>query len=115
MSELIAPHGGSLVNLHVVTAADRLALKRDAATLPAWDLNARQLCDLELLTNGAFSPLQGFMTRDDYKSVCRDMRLASGVLWPMPVTLDVSSEFAGRLGNGDNASRCAIRKASRWR
>ncbi|MDC8012297.1 bifunctional sulfate adenylyltransferase/adenylylsulfate kinase [Tahibacter soli] len=99
MSQLIAPHGGRLVDLFVA-AGEREALKHAAAQLPAWDLTPRQLCDLELLANGAFSPLEGFLGRADYESVCRDMRLADGTLWPMPVTLDVSREFADKLGDG---------------
>jgi len=61
----------SLVNLHVVPAAERVALKREAAQLPAWDLTPRQICDLDMLLSGAFSPLEGFMTRADYDGVCR--------------------------------------------
>ena len=99
MSQLIAPHGGQLVNLIPVPAAERVALKREAAQLPAWDLSPRQLCDLELLLCGAFSPLDGFMTRADYDRVCSEMRLASGVLWPMPITLDVPQEFFDKLGD----------------
>ena len=106
MSQLIAPHGGRLVNLIVAQAADRVALKREAAQLPAWDLTARQICDLDMLLSGAFSPLEGFMTREDYEGVCKDMRLASGVLWPMPITLDVTKEFADKLGD---AKRVALR------
>ena len=101
MSQLIAPHGGQLVDLYV-PAAEREALKHEAASLPGWDLNARQLCDLELLMNGAFSPLTGFLGRADYESVCRDLRLADGTLWPMPITLDVSRELieSFRAGGG---------------
>ncbi|MGH8040737.1 MAG: bifunctional sulfate adenylyltransferase/adenylylsulfate kinase [Rudaea sp.] len=106
MSQLIAPHGGRLVNLQIVQAAERVALKRAAAHMPAWDLSARQVCDLEMLLSGAFSPLEGFMTRADYAPVCKDMRLASGVLWPMPITLDVSAEFASKLGE---AKQIALR------
>ncbi|HEX6833447.1 MAG TPA: sulfate adenylyltransferase, partial [Rudaea sp.] len=106
MSRLIAPHGDQLVNLYAVSAAERVALKREAAQLPAWDLTARQICDLELLLNGGFSPLQGFMTRADYERVCKEMRLASGLLWPMPITLDVTREFVEKLGD---AKRIALR------
>ncbi|MBN8739663.1 MAG: adenylyltransferase [Lysobacterales bacterium 69-70] len=105
MSQLIAPHGGQLVDL-LVAQAERDALKHEAAGLPGWDLNARQLCDLELLMTGAFSPLKGFLGRADYDSVCRDLRLADGTLWPMPVTLDVSREFVDKLGP---ARRIALR------
>jgi sulfate adenylyltransferase len=72
-------------------------LKRNSREWPSWDLTARQLCDLELLMSGGFSPLRGFMTRPDYENVCGSMRLANGILWPMPITLDVSQEFAKTL------------------
>jgi sulfate adenylyltransferase len=68
---------------------------------PSWDLGPRQLCDLELLLNGGFSPLQGFLTRADYERVCGEMRLGSGRLWPIPVVLDVNEDFARSLAAGD--------------
>src|SRR4029078_6291498 len=74
------------------------------AQLPAWDLSPRQLCDLELLLCGAFSPLDGFMTRTDYDRVCSEMRLASGVLWPVPITLDVTREFSDKLGEAKSVA-----------
>jgi sulfate adenylyltransferase len=67
---------------------------------PSWELRPRQVCDLELLMNGAFAPLSGFMVRSDYDTVCSTMRLASGRLWPIPVVLDVTEEFAGSLSAG---------------
>ncbi len=98
-SHLVTPHGGSLVDLLVEPArtAELKALSRD---FPSWDLTARQICDLELLLNGGFSPLRGFMGRADYESVCRDMRLADGTLWPIPVVLDVPEETAKGLKAG---------------
>ena len=69
---------------------------------PSWDLTDRQLCDLELLLNGGFSPLSGFLTQADYEPVLTDMRLADGSLWPMPVTLDVTEEFAEGVSVGDS-------------
>ena len=97
--ELAAPHGGTLVNL-VVDQGRAAELKRESATWPSWDLTPRQICDLELLLNGGFSPLTGFLARADYDRVCREMRLASGALWPMPITLDVSEALAGTLKAG---------------
>lgn len=67
----------------------------------SWDLQPRQLCDLELLINGGFSPLSGFLIRADYESVCKSMRLQDGSLWPIPITLDVTEEFAQKLKTGD--------------
>ncbi|MGH8224755.1 MAG: bifunctional sulfate adenylyltransferase/adenylylsulfate kinase [Gammaproteobacteria bacterium] len=79
------------------TSAQAGKLKTLAGELPEWTLNQRQLCDLELLMSGGFAPLAGFLDRADYEGVVREMRLASGALWPMPVTLDVSREFAEKL------------------
>jgi len=76
------------------------ARELQAASLnwPSWDLTYRQLCDLELLLSGAFSPLEGFLARDDYEAVLSGGRLRDGVLWPIPVTLDVTESLARRLG-----------------
>ena len=76
-------------------------LRTESVAWPSWDLTPRQTCDLELLLTGGFSPLRGFMTRADYEPVVRDMRLADGTLWPIPVTLDVTEELASRLRSGD--------------
>ncbi len=59
-----------------------------------WNLTNRQICDLELLSNGGFAPLTGFLTQKDYQSVLDNMRLSTGEVWPMPITLDVSQDFA---------------------
>jgi sulfate adenylyltransferase len=105
-SHLISPHGGELVQL--IAQPERIAeLKAQSKEWPSWDLTARQLCDLELLVTGGFSPLRGFMTRADYEGVCHNMRLANGTLWPMPVTLDVTEEFAKKLTPG--TSKIALR------
>ncbi|MEO0386290.1 MAG: adenylyltransferase, partial [Pseudomonadota bacterium] len=75
-------------------------LKKDAGDMLSWDLTPRQICDLELLMNGGFSPLKGFLTEKDYDGVVADMRLADGKLWPMPITLDVSEAFAAKVEPG---------------
>jgi sulfate adenylyltransferase len=93
------PHGGSLAEL-VVDTARGAELKSAARDWPSWALTPRQLCDLELLMNGGFSPLRGFMAHRDYDSVCSSMRLASGLLWPIPIVLDVDEEFATELSPG---------------
>ena len=105
-SHLIPPHGGELIDL--IVQSERIAeLKAHSKGWPSWDLTGRQLCDLELLITGGFSPLRGFMSRADYDGVCHNMRLASGVLWPMPITLDVAEEFAKKLTPG--TSKVALR------
>jgi len=75
-------------------------LKHEAGALPSWDLTARQVCDLELLMNGGFFPLKGFMGQADYDGVVANMRLADGTLFPMPITLDVSEGFAEKVEPG---------------
>ena len=77
-------------------------LRFEAGDLPSWDLTPRQICDLELLMNGGFHPLKGFLGRDDYDSVVERMRLADGTLWPIPITLDVSESFAGKVAPGQD-------------
>lgn len=93
------PYGGELVNL-IAASARTASLQAESRQWPSWDLSARQQCDIELLINGGFSPLRGFMSRADYESVCAEMRLANGRIWPIPVVLDVSDEFARTLSPG---------------
>ncbi|MGA9853606.1 MAG: bifunctional sulfate adenylyltransferase/adenylylsulfate kinase [Gammaproteobacteria bacterium] len=85
-----------------VAHAQSVIQKQQAVGLPSWDLTQRQLCDLELLLSGAFSPLQGFMNRADYDRVVDEMRLGDGTLWPIPITLDVTREFAQKLKTGSS-------------
>ena len=93
------PHGGRLVDL--LAAPDRAEqLRRESIRLPYITLNDRQLCDLELLINGGFSPLTGFMGKADHESVVKTLRLTDGTLWPLPVTLDVPEATAAELGVG---------------
>ncbi|MBP1472982.1 sulfate adenylyltransferase [Frateuria sp. MAH-13] len=96
---LIAPHGGVLKDLYL-PPAEASALGARVGSLPSLQLDTRQLCDLELLLSGAFSPLEGFLGRSDYNGVVEDMRLADGTLWPMPITLDVDEAFSAHLGRG---------------
>ena len=90
-----------------VSAESAEKLKREAADLPSWDLSPRQICDLELLMNGGFAPLKGFLSQTDYESVLSTMRLApdgdrKGAIWPAPITLDVSEVFAEDLQPGQD-------------
>jgi sulfate adenylyltransferase len=77
-------------------------LKVEAGTLVSHDLTPRQICDLELLMNGGFNPLKGFLSEADYDSVVETMRTTDGALWPMPITLDVSEKFAETVELGQD-------------
>ncbi|KAI0700917.1 ATP-sulfurylase [Cytidiella melzeri] len=87
-----APHGGILKDLIARDENIRASLKAEANTLADVVLTERQLCDLELIMNGGFSPLESFMNKADYDSVVETLRLADGALFAMPITLDVSKE-----------------------
>ena len=92
-------HGGPLVDL-LVSGAETDAFRERAASLPAVRLSARSLSDLELLAAGGYSPLDGFMTEADYRAIVNDMHLASGVPWPMPITLAVADDEARSIEEG---------------
>jgi sulfate adenylyltransferase len=85
-----------------VSAESAQKLKHEAGALASWDLTARQVCDLELLMNGGFNPLKGFLGEADYNGVVENMRLADGTLWPIPITLDVSDNFAEGVEPGQD-------------
>src|SRR3569833_1093048 len=99
MKELIRPHGGELRELFA-DAARASVLKQEALALPSCDLTLRQQAELALLMNGAYSPLSGFMCRADYDAVLETGHLASGELWPLPVTLDIDEALAVKLTPG---------------
>ena len=100
---LIEPHGGTLCDL-LVSDDQKTTLRNAARDYPSLTLTPRQICDLELLLCGGFSPLRGFMNRPDYDSVVESMRLSDGTLWPMPITLDVSEAVATSLGGEEKVA-----------
>ncbi len=85
-----------------VSAESAQKLKAEAGDLLSWDLTPRQICDLELLMNGGFYPLKGFLTEADYDGVVETMHTAAGALWPIPITLDVGQEFADKVEPGQD-------------
>ncbi|MBL1217234.1 MAG: sulfate adenylyltransferase [Planctomycetes bacterium] len=102
MQGLISAHGGTLVN-RVVSSTEAQTIRDEAANLPRIDLTPKQSCDLELIANGGYSPLTGFMGKDDFESVCKHMKLTSGDVWAIPVLLSVSSDNAPKVGQ-----KCAM-------
>jgi sulfate adenylyltransferase len=96
---LIAPHGGELV-LNMASEQEQAELRERARSLPQVEVGSRQLADLEMLANGAYSPLRGFMTRADYLGSVDTMHLSNGLPWSVPITLPVSTEQAESLKEG---------------
>ncbi len=96
---LIAPHGGQLVN-RVVEGSAATALANEAKSLPTLTLSPREAFDLEMIAIGAFSPITGFMGKADFEGVCKNMRLASGAVWPIPVTLAPANDVAAKVSVG---------------
>jgi len=100
MTQLIEPHGGILCDL-LIQGEKLNQLKKDSLHLESLTLNDRQLCDIEMLLNGSFSPLIGFLTEADYNSVVNNLHLSDGNIWPIPITLDVNEEFSKNITIGD--------------
>ena len=96
-------HGGRLIDL-VVSGDEAKTLREQVSTLPVVTLNSRSLSDLELLAVGGYSPLEGFMTQADYRSVVDDMHLESGLPWSMPITLALDDYEARSISEGDNVA-----------
>lgn len=103
MSDIIKPHGGKLVNRLLKGKAREEALIK-ARSLKSINVSSRIISDIELIAVGAFSPLEGFMGKEDYDSVIENMRLKNGLPWSIPITLPVSEEEATGLEEGDELS-----------
>jgi sulfate adenylyltransferase len=99
MDGLVPPHGGKL-NPLLLQGEELQDSRSRAETLPQVRMNSKEVSDLIMMAMGAFSPLSGFMTQDDYKGVVQGMEMADGVLWPIPITLSVSGEEAKDLKEG---------------
>src|SRR3990167_5071349 len=101
MVNQIAPHGGALIN-RFVEGEERAKLLSSVSKLKKVVLDAREISDLELLAIGGFSPLEGFMTREDYEEVLDVMRLSSGLPWTIPITLSATKDEAKELKGAED-------------
>lgn len=97
---LITPHGGKLVNRVLEGEAAKSATAA-AGSYKSVTLSPREQFDLEMIAIGAFSPLSGFMGKADFERVCKDLRLANGTVWPIPVTFCPSDDVAAGIKEGD--------------
>lgn len=102
-SQIVPPHGGQLLPL-LLTGDELVAQKERAQSLPVIRMSSRETSDLIMMAVGAFSPLKGFMRKADYMGVVADMRMADGILWPIPITLSAHGEQAARLREGADAA-----------
>ncbi len=104
MTTKILPHGSEdLVNLLADPEAAEV-LKNESGAYPSVTLSQRQMCDLELLMNGAFTPLTGFMDQAAYNAVVDNLSLPDGTLWPIPIVFDVPEQIAEKLKPGDKVA-----------
>jgi len=99
----IRPHGGDLVDL-VLPEGEHADAAARAESLPKVPLGPREIADLEMLAVGAMSPLSGFMTEKDYRSVLEEMRLASGLVWSLPITLGVADDLANEVRGSESVA-----------
>jgi len=100
---LISAHGGKLVN-RVLESGGAKEAEAASKSMLAIELSAREACDLEMIATGAFSPLEGFMDEADFQRVCKDIRLANGTVWPIPVILSPADDVAAKVKVGDSVS-----------
>jgi len=103
--DIIRPHGGILVN-RIIDGKECQNWKEKSHNIPKIKLNPRDMSDLEMLSIGAFSPLEGFMGEEDYKSVLHEMHLTNGLPWTIPITLAVTKEQLNSFGNADEIALC---------
>ena len=104
MTHLVTPHGADALNILLVPAQQRAADMARAAELKTVPMQSREVSDLLMLGMGAYTPLDGFMGYDDWQSVCRDMRLASSLFWPIPITLSCAKELADSIALGEDVA-----------
>jgi len=102
-SKLVPPHGGKLKPL-LIEGEQREELVKRAQDLPEIRLSSRETSDLIMMAIGAFSPLDGFMGEEDYTAVVETMRLQDGTLWPVPITLAVTSEQAAGISRDEEVA-----------
>ncbi len=104
MSNLVSPHGGGSLNPLLIPEAERAAELERAGQLKSIPMSSREVSDVAMLAMGAYTPLDGFMNEADWRGTCVDMRLASGLFWPIPVTLGVADDIANAVEIGEEVA-----------
>src|SRR5579872_739612 len=101
MSKLVPPHGSDSVKPLLLPEAERAGERKRAATLKKIPLDSRAVSDVFMLAMGAYTPLDGFMGHDDWRGSCQDMKLTSGLFWPIPITLSVDKDLGDGIQVGE--------------
>jgi len=104
MSQLVQPHGGKGLKPLLAPATERAAEVARAKKLKQILMSSKETSDVLMLSMGAYTPLDGFMGRDDWHSVCADMKLKSGLFWPIPITLTADQALADSIGAGEEVA-----------
>ncbi len=104
MSELVAPFGGAELKPLLVPQSELADQRARAANLPQVPMTSRETSDLVMMAMGAYTPIDGFMGRDDWHGVCQDMQLSNGLFWPIPITLSCAASLAEGINVGDDVA-----------
>ena len=97
MSQLVPPHDSEQVKPLLLPEAERAEERKRAEKLRKIPLDSRAVSDVFMLAMGAYTPLDGFMGHDDWRGSCLDMKLTSGIFWPIPITLSVNKDLADSI------------------
>ena len=103
LDNLIKPHGGKLIKT-LVTGKEKQDILEQVKGKQTVNITSRNFGDLVMMGIGGFSPLDGFMKKADWYSVCKNFTLANGTFWPIPITMDVSEEDAMKMKRGDKVA-----------
>lgn len=104
MSKLVTPHGGNELKPLLVPAVERAEELKRAKSLVKIPMTSRETSDVIMMAMGAYTPLEGFMTKADWKSVCINMRISGGLFWPIPVTLSIDTALADSIRDEDEVA-----------
>ncbi len=104
MTNLVPPHGAGVLKPLLISEDLRSQQMSRAESLVKIPMSSCEVCDLLLLSMGAYTPLDGFMKQADWRGVCEDMRLADGLFWPIPVTLSANKTLANEIEIGQEVA-----------
>jgi len=104
MPELVPPHGSQSVKPLLLPETERAEERKRAGNLKKIPLDSRAVSDVFMLAMGAYTPLDGFMGHDDWRSSCVDMKMRDGVFWPIPITLPVDKDLADSVGDEEEVA-----------